>query len=255
MYSYRKLFFPLYLCSTFEGNSDDTYLPVMKSISFNHVNRAATVAEVPWKRVVGELNAHEYYANQPDENITKLYVKNMVSASCKMVVETVLELLKFRYTKVELGEVEILGNPDEEKREQLRVMLRKFGFDLITNRRNLLVEKIRNAIVEMVYSPGEIPKKKFSDYLSKKLNLDYSYLSHLFSEERGTTIEHCIMSHKIEMVKEMLLSDELTLSEIAYKLSYSSVAHLSNQFKKVTGLTPSHFKKMKRKKFIAFENL
>jgi AraC-like DNA-binding protein len=126
---------------------------------------------------------------------------------------------------------------------------------LITNRRNILVEKIRNAIVEMIFSSEEMPKTKFSDYLSKKLNLDYSYLSHLFSEERGTTIEHCIMSHKIEMVKELLLSDELTLSEIAYKLNYSSVAHLSNQFKKMTGLTPTHFKKMERKNFIAFENL
>ena len=217
----------------------------MKSISLNN----ATPVEMPWKPAIEEVNAQRHSVK------SKLYIKNMVSSSCKMVVETVLELLEFRFTKVELGEVEILGEPDEKKLEQLRALLRELGFDLITNRRNVLVEKIRNAIVEMVFSNEEMPRTKFSDYLSKKLNLDYSYLSHLFSEERGTTIEHCIMSHKIEMVKEMLLSDELTLSEIAYKLNYSSVAHLSNQFKKVTGLTPSHFKKMEQKKFIAFENL
>lgn len=224
----------------------------MKSISLNN---AASI-EVPWKPAPKEVNAQRHFVMQPVENVkSKLYIKNMVSASCKMVVETALELLELRVTKVELGEVEILGKPNAEKLEQLKTLLQKLGFDLITNRRNVLVEKIRNAIVEMVFSGEEMPKTKFSDYLSKKLNLDYSYLSHLFSEERGTTIEHCIMSHKIEMVKEMLLSDEHTLSEIAYKLNYSSVAHLSNQFKKVTGLTPSHFKKMKQKKFIAFENL
>jgi AraC-like DNA-binding protein len=200
-------------------------------------------------------DVHEYQSPVVDDTKTTFYIKNMVSASCKMVVETLLELLEFRYTKVELGEVEILGEPSEEKREQLQTTLRKFGFDLITNRRNLLVERIKNAIVEMVYCTGEIPKTKFSEYLSKKLSLDYSYLSHLFSEVKGITIEHCIMSHKIEMVKEMLLSGELTLSEIAYKLNYSSVAHLSNQFKKVTGYTPSDFKKMEQKNFIAFENL
>ena len=179
----------------------------------------------------------------------------MVSASCKMVVETVLELLEFHFTKVELGEVEILDEPDEKKLEHLKTILRQLGFDLITNRRNVPVEKIRNAIVEMVFSSEEMPRTKFSDYLSKKLNLDYSYLSHLFSEERGTTIEHCVMSHKIEMVQEMLLSDELTLSEIAYKLNYSSVAHLSKQFKKITGLTPSHFKHLKNKRRNPLEDL
>jgi AraC-like DNA-binding protein len=219
------------------------------------INNAAS-AEMPWKPALEEENAQHHSVMQPVEKVkSKLYIKNMVSASCKMVVETVLELLEFRFTKIELGEVEILDEPDEKKLEQLKTHLRQLGFDLITNRRNVLVEKIRNAIVEMVFSSEEMPRTKFSDYLSKKLNLDYSYLSHLFSEERGTTIEHCIMSHKIEMVKEMLLSDELTLSEIAYKLNYSSVAHLSNQFKKITGFTPSHFKKMEQKRFIAFENL
>lgn len=214
----------------------------MKSTSgLASLNHAITDTEILW---------------QPRADIkSKLYIKNMVSTSCKMVVETVLEMLELPYSKVELGEVEIIGEPGEEKTEELRAMLRQFGFDLITNRRSILVEKIRNAIAEMVFSSDEIPKTKFSDYLSKKLNLDYSYLSHLFSEVRGTTIEHCIMSHKIEMVKELLLSDEFTLSEIAYKLNYSSVAHLSNQFKKITGFTPSYFKKMEQKKFIAFENL
>ena|SRR5689334_468220 len=224
----------------------------MKSISLNN----AASAELSWKPAVDKVDVEQYPAEEPIAKAkSKLYIKNMVSASCKMVVETVLELLEFRYAKIELGEVEILEEPGEEKLEQLKTLLRQLGFDLITNRRNVLVEKIRNAIVEMVFNGEEMPKTKFSEYLSKKLNLDYSYLSHLFSEERGTTIEHCIMSHKIELVKEMLLSDELTLSEIAYKLNYSSVAHLSNQFKKVTGFTPSHFKKMERKNFIAFENL
>ena len=224
----------------------------MKSISLNN----AASAELTWKPAHEKVDAQHYPIEEAIEKAkSKLYIKNMVSASCKMVVETILELLEFRYAKIELGEVEMLEEPDEEKLEQLKTLLRQLGFDLITNRRNVLVEKIRNTIVEMVFSGEEMPKTKFSEYLSKKLNLDYSYLSHLFSEERGTTIEHCIMSHKIELVKEMLLSDELTLSEIAYKLNYSSVAHLSNQFKKVTGFTPSHFKKMDQKNFIAFEKL
>ena len=228
----------------------------MKNMSFNLVSDSATAASVPWRTTVNGSNTNQYYSGLTDDNAkTTLYIKNMVSASCKMVVETLLELLELRYTKIELGEVEIVGEPSQEKREQLQITLRKFGFDLITNRRNLLVEKIKSAIVEMVYRTGDIPKTKFSDYLSKKLSLDYSYLSHLFSEVKGVTIEHCIMSHKIEMVKEMLLSGELTLSEIAYRLNYSSVAHLSNQFKKITGVTPSDFKKMEQKKFIAFENL
>src|ERR1041385_4509530 len=136
----------------------------MKSIS---ANNAASV-EMPWKPAHKEENAQHAVKNAA----SKLYIKNMVSASCKMVVEAALEMLEFRFGKVELGEVEILDEPDEKKLEQLKTILRQLGFDLITNRRNMLVEKIRNAIVEMIFSSEEMPKTKFSDYLSKKLNLD-----------------------------------------------------------------------------------
>lgn len=123
------------------------------------------------------------------------------------------------------------------------------------DKKSIIIERIKNIVVEMVHYADELPKTNFSDFLSKKMDYDYTYLSNLFSEVTGTTIEHYIITHKIERVKELLVYNELTLSEIAWKLHYSSVAHLSNQFKKITGLTPSFFKKIKHKRLTAIENL
>ena len=179
----------------------------------------------------------------------------MVSIRCKMIVKSELETLGLHYITVELGEVEIPGQLSVKKEKQLRAALRRSGLELMEDKKSILVEKIKNIIIEMVHYTDELPKTNFSDYLTKKLNHDYTYLSNLFSEVKGVTIEHFIIAHKIERVKELLVYNELTLSEIAWKLHYSSVAHLSNQFKKVTGLTPSFFKKIKHKRLNALENL
>jgi AraC-like DNA-binding protein len=179
----------------------------------------------------------------------------MVSIRCKMVVRAELEKLHIDFTLIELGEVTIKGDFPDEQRAQLKTALQKSGFELMDDKKSMLIEKIKNVIVEMVHYADELPKTNFSDYISGKLNHDYTYISNLFTEVEGTTIEHYIIAHKIEKVKELLVYDELTLTEISYRLNYSSVAHLSNQFKKVTGLTPSHFKKIKHKRRIALENL
>lgn len=164
--------------------------------------------------------------------------------------------MHLQVSSVELGEVEI--REEELKATQfaeLRKELLKFGFELLEDKKIILIEKIKNIIIEMIHYSDEPPVLNFSNYLSEKLNYDYNYLSNLFSEVKGSTIEHYIISHKIERAKELLVYNQLTLTEIAEKLHYSSVAHLSNQFKKVTGLTPSFFKKMKHKRLIALENL
>jgi AraC-like DNA-binding protein len=179
----------------------------------------------------------------------------MVSIRCKMIVEAELKNLGLHHTFVELGEVKIKGNISGKKYSALKAALRKSGLELMDDKKAMIIEKIKNVIIQMIHYSDDVPKTNFSDHLSEKLNHDYSYLSHLFSEVKGTTIEHYIIAHKIERVKELLVYNELTLSEIAWKLHYSSVAHLSNQFKKVTGLTPSFFKKMKHKRRSALENL
>ena len=159
------------------------------------------------------------------------------------------------FSVVELGEVEIPGALSADQRQDLKIALLKSGLELMEDKKSMLIEKIKNIIVEMIHYSDEPPLLNFSAYLSEKLNYDYNYLSNLFSEVKGTTIEHFIISHKIERAKELLIYNELTLTEIAEKLHYSNVAHLSNQFKKVTGLTPTFFKKMKHKRLIALENL
>lgn len=179
----------------------------------------------------------------------------MVSLRCKIIVKAELQALGLQYNEVQLGEVEIAGAITEEKRKALQAALLKFGLELMEDKKSILIEKIKNVIVEMVHYSDDPPATNFSEYLSKKLNYDYHYLSNLFSEVKGTTIEHYIIAHKIERAKELMIYNELTLTEIAYKLHYSSVAHLSNQFKKVTGLTPSFFKKMRDKRFTAHEDL
>jgi len=172
----------------------------------------------------------------------------MVSARCKMVVKEELKKMGLHYIMVDLGEVEIMENISGEERTRLKTALLLLGLELMDDKKSILIERIKNVIVEMVHYADEPPKTNFSDYLAEKLSYDYTYLANLFSEAKGITIEHYIIHHKIERVKELLLYGELNLTQISYKLNYSSVAHLSNQFKKVTGLTPSHFKKMKMKR-------
>lgn len=172
-----------------------------------------------------------------------------------MVVKTELDKLGLSYGLIDLGEVEILENVTTEQRQQLKTGLLKSGLELLDDKKAVLIEKIKNVVVEMIHYADELPKTKNSDYISEKLQHDYTYLANLFSEATGTTIEHFIIAHKIEKVKELIIYDELNLTEIAWKLHYSSVAHLSNQFKKVTGLTPSFFKSLKQKKRIALEDV
>jgi AraC-like DNA-binding protein len=185
----------------------------------------------------------------------KLYIKYMVSIRCKMVVKAELDKLGLQYKSVDLGEVDIKGKITAKQIEDLKTGLLQAGLELLDDRKSVLIEKIKKVIIEMVHYADEMPRIKTSIYISEKLNHDYTYLANLFSEATGTTIEHYIISHKIEKVKELLLYDVFNLTEISYKLNYSSVAHLSNQFKKVTGLTPSFFKQLKNKKRNALENL
>ena len=172
----------------------------------------------------------------------------MVSNRCKMVVKEELNKLGFFFIIVDLGEVNLMEDISAEQKELFRAALLKSGLELMEDKKSVLIEEIKNVIIDMVHHKEEIIKIKFSDYLSEKLNHDYTYLSNLFSEVQGTTIEQFIIAHKVERIKEMLFYDELNISEIAWKLNYSSVAHLSNQFKKVTGLSPSHFKRLKEKR-------
>lgn len=165
-----------------------------------------------------------------------------------MVVKSELEKLGLHYTSIELGEVEIIEDISSDQFKQLGLSLKKTGLELIDDKKRILVEKIKTIIIELVHYTNDQIKINLSDYLSEKLNYNYTYLANLFSEVKGTTIEQFYLSHKIEKAKELLVYDELNLTEIAYKLHYSSVAHLSNQFKKMTGLTPSHFKNLKHKK-------
>ena len=172
-----------------------------------------------------------------------------------MLVRAELERLNLHPLIVELGEVTLKEEISDEEHQSLKTALTKSGLVLMDDKRSILFEKIKNVIIEMIHYADELPETNFSDYLSKKLNYNYIYLSNLFSEIKGITIEHYIIAHKIERAKELLIYDELTLTEIAYKLHYSSVAHLSNQFKRVTGLTPSFFKNMKQKRLIAHEDV
>ena len=178
----------------------------------------------------------------------KIFIKYMVSNRCKMAVKEELKKLGLHFIVVELGEVDIMEDISADQREQLKIALFDLGFELMDDRRAVLIEKIKNVIIEMVHHSDEPIKMKFSDYLSEKLNHDYTYMANLFSEVQGTTIDQFIISHKIERIKELIIYDELNITEIAWKMNYSSVAHLSNQFKKVTGLSPSHFKQLKDKR-------
>jgi len=172
----------------------------------------------------------------------------MVSIRCKMIVKEKLKELGLPYVTVNLGEVEMKQHLTKQQRDQLKAALLKSGLELMDDKKAILIEKIKNVIIEMVHYTDEPPETNFSIY-------DYTYLSNLFSETEATTIEHFILIHKIERVKELIIYDELNLTEIAFKLHYSSVAHLSNQFKKITGLTPSFFRSLKNKKRNTLEDL
>jgi len=185
----------------------------------------------------------------------KLYIKYMVSIRCKLIVKAELERLGLQHGVVDLGEVEIKEGITQVQREKLAAALKKTGLELMDDKKAILIERIKNVVIEAIHYSDEALKVNFSDHLSEKLNYDYTYLANLFSEVESTTIEHFIIKHKIERVKELLVYDELSLTEIAYKLHYSSVAHLSNQFKKVTGLTPTFFKTLKDKRLGGLENI
>lgn len=179
----------------------------------------------------------------------------MVSLRCKMMVKSELDKLGITCVSVDLGVVNILGDLTEEQRNTFGKNLKKSGLELLDDKRNILVEKIKSIIIQMIHYSEEVPDVNDSDYISEKLGYDYTYLSNTFSAVKGITIQQYIIQHKIERVKELLLYDELSLTEIAYRLHYSSVAHLSNQFKKVTGLTPTYFKEVKVKRKINLEDL
>lgn len=172
----------------------------------------------------------------------------MVSNRCKMAVKVALKNLGLHFIVVDLGEVEVMETLTLSQRESLKSELVLSGLELMDDKRAMLIEKIKNTIIEMVHHTDENIKTNFSDFLSEKLNHDYTYLSNLFSEVQGSTIAQFIIAHKIERIKELIIYNEMNITEIAHKMNYSSVAHLSNQFKKVTGLTPSHFKQLKDKR-------
>jgi AraC-like DNA-binding protein len=185
----------------------------------------------------------------------KIYIKYMVSTRCKMVVKEELKKLGLHFILVEMGVVDIMEDLTKEQREQIRTALLTSGLELMEDKKAVLIEKIKNIVIEMIHYQDEEPKMNFSDYLTGKLHYDYTYLSNLFSEIQGITLEKFIITHKIERVKELIIYDELSIKEIAWNLHYCSVSHLSNQFKMITGFSPTHFKNLKIKKRSPIEEI
>lgn len=185
----------------------------------------------------------------------KLYIKYMVSLRCKLMVKEELEKLGIKYVTVDLGVVDLLEDISPEQRQRLKQNLPELGLELLDDKRIILVERVKNVIIDMIHYSDELPNVNYSDYICEKLGYDYTYLSNLFSEVRGTTLQQYIIAHRIEKAKELMLYDELNISEISYRLQYSSVAHFSNQFKKITGLTPSSYKKLKQSREGNLEDL
>ncbi|MFA9190892.1 AraC family transcriptional regulator [Flavobacterium sp. FZUC8N2.13] len=177
----------------------------------------------------------------------KVYIKNMVCSRCEMAVRTVFEKMEIPILSIQLGEVEILKNLEETEKQLLSENLKALGFELLDDKISKTIERIKNLIVDLVHYQNEKLKINLSSYIAEDLKQDYSTLSNLFSETEGITIEHYFIAQKIEKVKELLIYNELSLSQIAFQLNYSSAAHLSNQFKKTTGITPSQFKQLKNK--------
>lgn len=185
----------------------------------------------------------------------KLYIKYMVSLRCKLMVKQELDKLGLQYTSIELGMIDLNETITDELKQDLKSNLAMSGLELLDDKKSILIDKIKNVVIEMIHYSDEVPRVNYSELISEKLNYDYTYLSNTFSEVKGITIQHFIIKHKIEKAKELILYDELNLTEIAYKLHYSSVAHLSNQFKKVTGQSPSFYKKISEKRKSNLENL
>ncbi len=185
----------------------------------------------------------------------KLYIKYMVSLRCKMLVKEELKRIGLKYVVVEMGMIEVLEDFTEEHRALLKKNLSKSGLELLDDKRAILVEKIKTIITELVHYTEEMPKVNYSDFLSEQLGYDYTYLANVFSEVKGITIQQFIIINKIERAKELLIYNELSLTEISYLLHYSSVAHLSNQFKKITGLSPSFYKDIKNKRKGNLQNM
>jgi AraC-like DNA-binding protein len=185
----------------------------------------------------------------------KIFIKHMVSQRCRMKVKEELNKLGIDFLSIDLGIVELDNNLQAELYERLKQNLINSGLELIEDKKSILVERIKNVITKMIHESEELPKVNYSDYISEQLDYDYTYLSNIFTEVKGITIQQYIINNKIERVKELLLYDELNLTEISYMLQYSSVAHLSNQFRKTTGLSPSFFKQLKLKRKENLENL
>jgi AraC-like DNA-binding protein len=185
----------------------------------------------------------------------KIFIQNMVSLRCKLLVKSVLEHLDIDYKSVELGEVQLIAPITEMQRQKLKEELHKSGLELMDDKKTILIEQIINIVVEMVHYTDELPNINFSVLLSEKLHQDYHKLSEIFSKTKGITIEHFIILHKVERIKELITYDELNLTEISYKMHYTSVAYLSRQFKQVTGLTPTFFKNLLKRERRNLEDL
>lgn len=185
----------------------------------------------------------------------KVYVKNMVCHRCILAVETILDNLNLNYKGVILGEIELQDTLKDDERNRLSQKLQQIGFELIDDKKHQVIERIKSLIITHIHHDKELLKVNLSDFLSSELGYEYNYLSNLFSDVEGTTIEKYVILQKIEKVKELIVYDELSLKEIASQLGYSSVAYLSNQFKKVTGLTPSHFKSIGQQKRVPLDQL
>lgn len=185
----------------------------------------------------------------------KIYVRNMACESCKVFVRRTLEELDIDYVKVELGEIETIEEISDSDKNKINQRIKKVGLELLEKKQGVLIEKIRKLMIDYVYNSDIKPKVTFSVYLSQELNSSYSYLANFFSEIEATTIEQYMIALKVEKIKELIIFGEYNFSEIAYMLHYSSVAHLSAQFKKVTGLTPSYFKALKDKRRVSIQNI
>jgi len=185
----------------------------------------------------------------------KAFIKNMTTVPSQKQVKSIVEDLGLQLVSIDIGEIEVAEILSDQQYVKLKESLHQNDFELISGKENILTEKIKNVIIEMIHYSDEMPVIKYSTYISNKLKTNYTYLSKIFSKVKNVTIEHFIILHKIERVKQLLLYNDLTLSEIAWKLHYSSTAHLSAQFKKITGVTPSLFKKLEYKDLIPLESL
>jgi AraC-like DNA-binding protein len=179
----------------------------------------------------------------------------MVSLRCKLMVRDELKKLGIKYSAIELGIVDTVNDVNTDQLQLLKENLLQSGLELLDDKKSILIERVKNVVIEMIHYSDELPKVNYSEYISQKLGYNYTYLSNLFSEVKGVTLQQFIIMHRIEKAKEMLLYDEYNLTEISYRLQYSSVAHLSSQFRKITGLTPSYYKQLKRRRRDHLESL